>query len=239
MSFSVEQDTQETVRPDQGKRSDSPEPSCVSMKSEGSMGRDRDLTVCSQESVIPEGEQITSRMSFSVEQDTQETVRPDQGKRSDSPEPSCVSMKSEGSMGRDRDLTVCSQESVIPEGEQITSRMSFSVEQDTQETVRPDQGKRSDSPEPSCVSMKSEGSMGRPLFFRDDNRPTEFRQWGQVERRRGLPFEVYPVVRARPETGGREITLWRICGGYSVLAALKITLCPENMDLTDMLQTTQ
>ncbi|KAF4070206.1 hypothetical protein AMELA_G00294620 [Ameiurus melas] len=29
------------------------------------------------------------------------------------------------------------------------------------------EGKRSDSPEPSCVSMKSDESMGLPIFFRD------------------------------------------------------------------------
>ncbi|XP_053534950.1 NLR family CARD domain-containing protein 3 [Ictalurus punctatus] len=29
------------------------------------------------------------------------------------------------------------------------------------------EGKRSDSPEPSCVSMKSDASMGRPIYFRD------------------------------------------------------------------------
>ncbi|KAI4889072.1 hypothetical protein NFI96_016105, partial [Prochilodus magdalenae] len=67
----------------------------------------------------------------------------DQGNRSDSPEPSCVSMKSDQSVGRD---------------------ISF------REENRLDQGKRSDSPEPSCVSMKSDQSVGRDISFREENR---------------------------------------------------------------------
>ncbi|XP_053541351.1 NACHT, LRR and PYD domains-containing protein 3 isoform X5 [Ictalurus punctatus] len=76
-----------------------------------------------------------------------------EGKRSDSPEPSCVSMKSDESMGeplhfRDRDSS--------PEPRMM-------------------EGKRSDSPEPSCVSMKSDGSMGEPLHFRDRDSSPDLR----------------------------------------------------------------
>ncbi|KAK2821684.1 hypothetical protein Q7C36_021027 [Tachysurus vachellii] len=76
-----------------------------------------------------------------------------EGKRSDSPEPSCVSMKSDWSMDplfnfRDRDSST---------------------------DVRMMEGKRSDSPEPSCVSMKSDWSMD-PLFnFRDRDSSTDVR----------------------------------------------------------------
>ncbi|KAF4087704.1 hypothetical protein AMELA_G00073650, partial [Ameiurus melas] len=37
------------------------------------------------------------------------------------------------------------------------------------------QGKRSDSPEPSCVSMKSDWSMNRPIYFRDTDCATDLR----------------------------------------------------------------
>ncbi|XP_060731395.1 NACHT, LRR and PYD domains-containing protein 3-like isoform X1 [Tachysurus vachellii] len=37
------------------------------------------------------------------------------------------------------------------------------------------EGKRSDSPEPSCVSMKSDASMGRPIRFRDRDSSTDVR----------------------------------------------------------------
>ncbi|XP_060778767.1 NLR family CARD domain-containing protein 3-like isoform X2 [Neoarius graeffei] len=73
-----------------------------------------------------------------------------EGKRSDSPEPSCVSMKSDGSMERPP------------------------VFRDSPADQRMMEGKRSDSPEPSCVSMKSDRSMERPPVFRDspaDQRP--------------------------------------------------------------------
>ncbi|KAI4878375.1 hypothetical protein NFI96_005409 [Prochilodus magdalenae] len=97
---------------------------------------------------------MTSKMSSSEEQDLQKAERLDQGKRSNSPEPSCVSMKSDWSMGGPIDFR---------EGNRSTE-------------FRLDQGKRSNSPEPSCVSMKSDWSMGGPIDFREGNRSTEFRE---------------------------------------------------------------
>ncbi|XP_053540396.1 NLR family CARD domain-containing protein 3 isoform X6 [Ictalurus punctatus] len=49
----------------------------------------------------------------------------------------------------------------------MTSNMSVSGEQDLKRDGRMMEGKRSDSPEPSCVSMKSDASMEHPLNFRD------------------------------------------------------------------------
>ncbi|XP_053534681.1 NLR family CARD domain-containing protein 3-like isoform X2 [Ictalurus punctatus] len=49
----------------------------------------------------------------------------------------------------------------------MTSNMSVSGEQDLKGDERMMEGKRSDSPEPSCVSMKSDRSMEQPLHFRD------------------------------------------------------------------------
>ncbi|XP_017337169.3 NLR family CARD domain-containing protein 3 isoform X2 [Ictalurus punctatus] len=68
-----------------------------------------------------------------------------QRKRSDSPEPSCVSMKSDNSMGlpltfRNKDCST------------VHSKL---------------QRERSDSPEPTCVSMKSDESMDPPWSFRN------------------------------------------------------------------------
>ncbi|MCI4394154.1 hypothetical protein PGIGA_G00165520 [Pangasianodon gigas] len=37
------------------------------------------------------------------------------------------------------------------------------------------EGKRSDSSEPSCVSMKSDKSMERPIYFRDGDSSTDLR----------------------------------------------------------------
>ncbi|KAI4885985.1 hypothetical protein NFI96_013388, partial [Prochilodus magdalenae] len=58
----------------------------------------------------------------------------------------------------------------------MTSKMSSSEEQDLQKAERLDQGKRSNSPEPSCVSMKSDQSNERIIHFREGNRSTEFRK---------------------------------------------------------------
>ncbi|XP_053475957.1 NACHT, LRR and PYD domains-containing protein 12-like isoform X2 [Ictalurus furcatus] len=49
----------------------------------------------------------------------------------------------------------------------MTSNMSVSGKQDLKREERMMEGKRSDSPEPSCVSMKSDASMDIPLHFRD------------------------------------------------------------------------
>ncbi|XP_053092770.1 NACHT, LRR and PYD domains-containing protein 12-like isoform X1 [Pangasianodon hypophthalmus] len=96
---------------------------------------------------------MTSNMSVSGKQDLKKDERMMERKRSDSPEPSCVSMKSDQSMDppikfRDRDSST---------------------------DVRMMEGKRSDSPEPSCVSMKSDASMGDPIAFRDRDSSTDVR----------------------------------------------------------------
>ncbi|XP_060786576.1 NACHT, LRR and PYD domains-containing protein 12-like [Neoarius graeffei] len=70
-----------------------------------------------------------------------------QMKRSDSPEPSCVSMKSDTSV----ELPLY-----------FNSENPSSVHSKLQR-------KRSDSPEPSCVSMKSDASIELPLYFNSEN----------------------------------------------------------------------
>ncbi|XP_046704239.1 NACHT, LRR and PYD domains-containing protein 4E-like [Silurus meridionalis] len=58
---------------------------------------------------------------------------------------------------------------------EMSSRMSESVKQDIKKDESLIQGKRSDSPEPSCVSMKSEQSMDRPIYFKDTDCTTDLR----------------------------------------------------------------
>ncbi|KAL7825461.1 hypothetical protein AOLI_G00326680, partial [Acnodon oligacanthus] len=55
----------------------------------------------------------------------------------------------------------------------MTSKMSFSEEQHSQKAERLVQGQRSDSPEPSCVSMKSDQSIHIGITFREDNSSSE------------------------------------------------------------------
>ncbi|XP_076836616.1 NACHT, LRR and PYD domains-containing protein 3-like [Brachyhypopomus gauderio] len=88
---------------------------------------------------------MTSRMSVCGEHHTQKGESVTKRKRSDSPEPSCVSMKSDGSMDPPR---------------------NFRLEVDPTEFSLI-KVKRSDTPEPSCVSMKSDQSMNPPLTIRD------------------------------------------------------------------------
>ncbi|KAK2855412.1 hypothetical protein Q7C36_007281 [Tachysurus vachellii] len=54
----------------------------------------------------------------------------------------------------------------------MTSNMSVSGKQD----LKKDERKRSDSPEPSCVSMKSDASMHHPIAFRDRDSSTDVRR---------------------------------------------------------------
>ncbi|XP_047665851.1 NACHT, LRR and PYD domains-containing protein 4-like [Tachysurus fulvidraco] len=53
--------------------------------------------------------------------------------------------------------------------------MSVSGKQDLKKDERMMEGKRSDSPEPSCVSMKSDRSMEHPIYFRDRDSSTDVR----------------------------------------------------------------
>ncbi|KAB5522217.1 hypothetical protein PHYPO_G00157090 [Pangasianodon hypophthalmus] len=57
----------------------------------------------------------------------------------------------------------------------MTSNMSVSGKQDLKKEERMMEGKRSDSPEPSCVSMKSDKSMEYPIHFRDNDSSTDVR----------------------------------------------------------------
>ncbi|XP_053540702.1 NLR family CARD domain-containing protein 3 [Ictalurus punctatus] len=57
----------------------------------------------------------------------------------------------------------------------MTSKMSVSMEQDRKKDESLIQGKRSDSPEPSGVSMKSDRSMDDPINFRDTDCATDLR----------------------------------------------------------------
>ncbi|XP_053087889.1 NACHT, LRR and PYD domains-containing protein 3-like [Pangasianodon hypophthalmus] len=57
----------------------------------------------------------------------------------------------------------------------MTSNMSVSGKQDLKKDERMMEGKRSDSPEPSCVSMKSDASMEDPIYFRDRDSSTDVR----------------------------------------------------------------
>ncbi|XP_058240235.1 NACHT, LRR and PYD domains-containing protein 3-like isoform X3 [Hemibagrus wyckioides] len=57
----------------------------------------------------------------------------------------------------------------------MTSSMSVSGKQYLKKDERMMEGKRSDSPEPSCVSMKSDQSMEHPVRFRDRDSSTDVR----------------------------------------------------------------
>ncbi|XP_078138288.1 NACHT, LRR and PYD domains-containing protein 3-like isoform X1 [Centroberyx gerrardi] len=85
-----------------------------------------------------------SKTTLSGEHDSRTKAKsPVQQERPDSPEPSCVSMKSDQSM---------------------LDPVKFKDENDSEIKI---QQERPDSPEPSCVSMKSDWSMEPPIAFKD------------------------------------------------------------------------
>ncbi|KAM9434427.1 NACHT, LRR and PYD domains-containing protein 3-like isoform 1-T1 [Clarias gariepinus] len=104
-------------------------------------------------------------------------------KRSDSPEPSCVSMKSDGSMDPPRNFKSGDSSSVHSklQRKRSDSPEHSCVSMKSDESMDPPRNfkrgvsssvhsklqiKRSDSPEPSCVSMKSNESMDPPRNFK-------------------------------------------------------------------------
>ncbi|XP_039534589.1 NACHT, LRR and PYD domains-containing protein 5-like isoform X3 [Pimephales promelas] len=148
------------------KRSE-PEPSCVSMRSDGSM--------------VPP-------MHFKSG-DTQTDLSSIHQKRSES-EPSCVSMRSDGSMvppmhfksgDTQTDLSSIHQKRSEPEPSCVSMRSDGSMvppmhfkSGDTQTDLSSIHQKRSE-PEPSCVSMRSDGSMVPPMHFKSGDTQTDLR----------------------------------------------------------------
>ncbi|XP_062865958.1 NACHT, LRR and PYD domains-containing protein 3-like [Trichomycterus rosablanca] len=115
-----------------------------------------------------------------------------EGTRPDSPEPSCVSMKSDWSIGLPITFKDggCFPDLSMMEGTRPDSPEPSCVSMKSDWSIGlpitfkdggcfPDlsvmKGKRQDSPEPSCVSMKSDQSMGMPIHFKDGGCSTDLR----------------------------------------------------------------
>ncbi|KAM9431993.1 NACHT, LRR and PYD domains-containing protein 3-like [Clarias gariepinus] len=240
MSVSGEQDE----RMMEGKRSDSPGPSNVSMKSDHSMElpiRFRDGQCSPDQRIkkittdLPEPSSVSIKSEQSMNppiqfKDGQRTTRQRmmEGKRSDSPGPSNVSMKSDHSMElpiRFRDGQ-CSPDQRI---KKITT----------------------DLPEPSSVSIKSEQSMNPPIQFKDGQRTTRQRQKYKKPNRMNSIFQLEHRVITLIKN---ELIRYRkvlnpnypACTDCEVEedlhsvreGALKITLhALKNMNLTDLANT--
>ncbi|XP_072567028.1 uncharacterized protein [Paramormyrops kingsleyae] len=148
-------------------RADSPVPSCVSLKSDASMGKalnfregpfptDQSVLMERADSPVPSCVSLKSDASMGKAVNFREGPFPtDQSvlmERADSPVPSCVSLKSDASMGK----AVNFREGPFPTDQSVLME-------------------RADSPVPSCVSMKSDRSMEIPLNFREGPFPTDQR----------------------------------------------------------------
>ncbi|XP_047429065.1 protein NLRC3-like isoform X2 [Mugil cephalus] len=107
--------------------------------------------------------------------------RPEKEERTDSPPPSCVSMKSDWSMGLPLHFKGQHSSATKPEKQERTdssppscvsmkSDWSMGLPLDFKgqcsSETKPEKGESTDSPPPSCVSMKSDWSMGLPLHFK-------------------------------------------------------------------------
>ncbi|XP_016099175.1 protein NLRC3-like [Sinocyclocheilus grahami] len=165
----------------QKERSNQPEPSCVSMKSDESMD-------------IP--------LKFAGRHTSTDPSR-FQKERSNQPEPSCVSMKSDESMdiplkfaGRhtstdprrlQRELTNQPEPSCVSmkSDESMDIPLKFAGRHTSTDPSR-FQKERSNQPEPSCVSMKSDESMDIPLKFAGRHTSTDP---SQFQRERSNPLE--------------------------------------------------
>ncbi|XP_053541108.1 NLR family CARD domain-containing protein 3-like [Ictalurus punctatus] len=131
----------------------------------------------------------------------------------------------------------------------MTSNMSVSGEQDLQKDERMMEGKRSDSPEPSCVSMMSDRSMDHPISFRPQKKKSNisrnqldsiFKELehkvitlikNELKRFRKLLSPDYPACTEREVEDEEDL--------HSVReGALKITLhVLKNMNHTDLANT--
>ncbi|XP_047670350.1 NACHT, LRR and PYD domains-containing protein 3-like [Tachysurus fulvidraco] len=197
MSVSGKQDLKKDESMMKRKRSDSPEPSGVSMKSDTSMDhlfdfRDSSTDVSMMKrkrSDSPETSCVSMKSDASIDRlfnyrdrDSSTDVRMMKRKRSDSPETSNVSMKSDTSMDRLFDFRDSSTDvrmmkrkrSDSPETSCVSMKSDTSIDRlftyrDSSTDVRMMKRTRSDSPETSCVSMKSDASMDRLFTYRDSS----------------------------------------------------------------------
>ncbi|XDV32822.1 hypothetical protein PO909_003529 [Leuciscus waleckii] len=85
-----------------------------------------------------------------------------QNKSSDSPEPSCVSMRSDWSMDPPPLLNAQNKSSDSPEPSRVSMRSDWSMDPPPLLNA---QNKSSDSPEPRCVSVKFDSSMDPPSHY--------------------------------------------------------------------------
>ncbi|XP_067428773.1 NLR family CARD domain-containing protein 3-like [Thunnus thynnus] len=138
-----------------------------------------------------------SKSSLCGEHDSQTKAQsPEQQHRPDSagpepePEPSCVSMKSDGSMDRpitfkhehpSADRWIHQQRPESPEPSCVSMKSDGSINRPIafkhghQSTDQRIHQQRPDSPESSCVSMKSDRSMGKPITFKHGHQSTDQR----------------------------------------------------------------
>ncbi|XP_051746127.1 NACHT, LRR and PYD domains-containing protein 3-like isoform X7 [Ctenopharyngodon idella] len=145
-----EEREEENVVHYQNQRAASPEPSLMSMKSEGSIRAPLNFS--------GKTENFNPRRMSGCEEREEEDVHY-KNQRAASPEPSFVSMRSEGSIRAPlnfRDKT-----------ENFNPRRMSGYEEREEENVVHYQNQRAASPEPSLMSMKSDGSMGAPHNFSD------------------------------------------------------------------------
>uniref|UniRef100_A0A8B9J9I7 NACHT domain-containing protein n=1 Tax=Astyanax mexicanus TaxID=7994 RepID=A0A8B9J9I7_ASTMX len=161
-------------------RSESPESSCVSIKSDQSMDFPQNFK-----------EAECSPAASPVQRDCSQ-------ERSESPEQSCVSMKSDQSMdfpqnfkGEEHSPDVslvqrvwCPERSDLPEPSCVSMKSDQSMDfpqnfrqEEPSPAVSPVQSdwfqKRSESPEPSCVSIRSDQSMDFPQNFRREEHSSD------------------------------------------------------------------
>ncbi|XP_062846065.1 NACHT, LRR and PYD domains-containing protein 3-like [Trichomycterus rosablanca] len=161
----------------QGERSESPEPSCVSMKSDWSIleppmfsnrERSTDLSLIqSERSESPDPSSVSMKSDWSIieppmfsnrERSTDLSLI--QSERSESPDPSSVSMKSDWSI--------------------IEPPMFSNRERSTDLSLI--QSERSESPDPSSVSMKSDQSIIEPPMFSNRERSTDLRNQEKIKK---------------------------------------------------------
>ncbi|XP_041634973.1 NLR family CARD domain-containing protein 3-like [Cheilinus undulatus] len=108
-----------------------------------------------------------SKTSLSEEEEALRLQRPD------SPDPSCVSMKSDRSMGQPmqfKDGQPADERMQRPESPEpscVSMKSDRSMGEPVKFTDGQPAGERSDSPEPGCASMRSDRSMGQPMTFQD------------------------------------------------------------------------
>ncbi|XP_056329909.1 NACHT, LRR and PYD domains-containing protein 3 isoform X1 [Danio aesculapii] len=180
---SIDEDIRSVTSSLSSKKSDSPDSSHVSIKSDWSMEPPPLLDNKNKSSDSPESSHVSMKSDWSMEPPP---LLDNKDKSSDSPESSHVSMKSDWSMEPPPLLDNKNKSSDSPESSHVSMNSDWSMEPPP---LLANKNKSSDSPQSRHVSMNSDWPMEPPSFLADKKKLSDSPESSHVSMKSDWPME--------------------------------------------------